>query len=154
MHTAPPIGSSHTSTGRATPYVPTPTRLKRESGRFHIITGPNMGGKSTYIRQVHAHTHATQHTACPHHSPSLPAAWDARSHGSDGRLCASHRSHVCAALAVEARQPFVFASHTVLLHVTSGSPSWMPCWPVWVPEICKCGASPLSWPKCWRHQAS
>lgn len=112
MHTAPPIGSSHTRTGRATPYVPTPTRLKRESGRFHIITGPNMGGKSTYIRQVHDHTRATQHTACPHHSSSLAAAWDARSHGSDGCLCASHRSHVCAALAVEARQPFFVVPHT------------------------------------------
>ncbi|OWF46885.1 DNA mismatch repair protein Msh3-like [Mizuhopecten yessoensis] len=33
-------------------YVPNHTRLSRESDRVMIITGPNMGGKSSYIKQV------------------------------------------------------------------------------------------------------
>ncbi len=33
-------------------FVPNHTRLDRESNRFLIITGPNMSGKSTYLRQV------------------------------------------------------------------------------------------------------
>ncbi|MBK1832484.1 DNA mismatch repair protein MutS [Roseibacillus ishigakijimensis] len=33
-------------------FVPNDTSLDPESGRLHILTGPNMAGKSTYIRQV------------------------------------------------------------------------------------------------------
>jgi len=34
------------------PFVPNDTRLDRESCQIALITGPNMAGKSTYIRQV------------------------------------------------------------------------------------------------------
>lgn len=33
-------------------YVPNPTRLDTDSEQLHIITGPNMSGKSSYLRQV------------------------------------------------------------------------------------------------------
>src|SRR5690606_9941133 len=33
-------------------FVPNDTQLGAEQGRFLLITGPNMAGKSTYIRQV------------------------------------------------------------------------------------------------------
>lgn len=33
-------------------FVPNDTAMDPESGRLHILTGPNMAGKSTYIRQV------------------------------------------------------------------------------------------------------
>lgn len=33
-------------------YVPNNTSLRADGQRCHLITGPNMGGKSSYIRQV------------------------------------------------------------------------------------------------------
>lgn len=44
-----PVLDSMLSAGR---FVPNDTQLGPEHGRFMLITGPNMAGKSTYIRQV------------------------------------------------------------------------------------------------------
>lgn len=35
-----------------TPFVPNDTQLDHKAHKFYIITGPNMAGKSTYLRQV------------------------------------------------------------------------------------------------------
>jgi DNA mismatch repair protein MutS len=39
-------------TGSSKPFVPNPTELSSEKQPMMLITGPNMAGKSTYIRQV------------------------------------------------------------------------------------------------------
>jgi DNA mismatch repair protein MutS len=39
---------------REEPFVPNDTRLEAPGSRIAILTGPNMGGKSTYLRQVAA----------------------------------------------------------------------------------------------------
>jgi DNA mismatch repair ATPase MutS len=43
------------------PYVPNDTRLDGSGQRVLIVTGPNMGGKSSYIRQVRR-THTDRQT--------------------------------------------------------------------------------------------
>ncbi|NXD36680.1 MSH2 protein, partial [Copsychus sechellarum] len=49
------VSFAHVSNGAPTPYVafiPNDVTFEKGKQMFHIITGPNMGGKSTYIRQT------------------------------------------------------------------------------------------------------
>ena len=51
-------------------FIANDCRLERGRSWFQVITGPNMGGKSTYIRQV---LPAAQ-VGCAH-APLVPCAW-------------------------------------------------------------------------------
>lgn len=57
------------------PFIPNDLCLSASNGRFAVITGPNMGGKSTFIRQIAllaVMAHAGMPLPCAH--ASLPSA--------------------------------------------------------------------------------
>ena len=97
-HTAPRQFSAVAGVSLALRVVPRTVvvihSMLRETARFHIITGPNMGGKSTHIRQV-CFTPAVSRVVCrcarvtgSAHFPVLATARHVDCHGADGLFLA------------------------------------------------------------------